>query len=176
MSWTFFQQTVGDIQEQEDIKRGASCVPMWVTGARNRGDRVRMQELEYWVNFTNRVSYERKLTTPCEWAQVKIFNLPKRILKLQVEPEHLDVFLSTVKFVRPRKEHHHKYVHIIIELDNHQIILMTRLYGRFDDSNLGEHFELITIEKYDPTFDYIKYKFKNKYIVQIFKCHFNENQ
>lgn len=163
-------------QKVMDRNRGASYIPAWVTKARLRGDHVRMHELEYWVNYTNRVSLNKKLTSD-EWSQVKIFDLPKKTLKLQVEPEHLDVFLSTVKYVKPRKDPHDKYVHIIIESssDGRLIISINWLYGRFDDSNLSENFELEREEKYD-TFDYAEYKFQNKYAVKIYKCTFNEDQ
>lgn len=60
-----------------DEKRGASWEPLWVDMARRRGERVQMQERDYWINYTNRVSCNRKFTLD-EWQQVKIFNLPKK--------------------------------------------------------------------------------------------------
>lgn len=155
-----------------DERRGATWIPTWVTEARLRGETVRMPEVEYWVNSSNRVPLDIKFG-PTEWPQVKIFNLPKKTLKLQVEPEHLEVFLETIKYVKPRKALHDKYVHIIIESGYHEIIRLNWLYGRFDDANLSENFRLFDTDKSD-TFDYFEYQYKNKYIARVFKCRFGE--
>lgn len=81
-------------QREEEQNEGV-FTPRWVNEARLRGDVVRMLELGYWINYTNPVPLNRKLARD-EWAQVKMFKLPKKTLKLQVDPEHLDVFLSTI--------------------------------------------------------------------------------
>lgn len=161
-------------QEDADKAKGAEYVPNWVNVARYKGDCVRMQEMEYWINFTNRVPYNRKLTSD-EWRQVKIFNLPKKTLKLQVEPEHLEVFLSAVKFVKPRKNRS-KYVEISIETPNgYRIAVLPCLYGRFDDSNISKDF--IFRDKIEMgDYKLMRYKFKNEYDVQISTCDFKENQ
>lgn len=160
--------------ERDDKKRGASYVPSWVNDARCRGDRVRMHEMDYWINYTNRVPYNRKLT-PKEWAQVKIFNLPKKTLGLQVEPKHLDVFLSTVKLIKPRK---YPYSHITlqIDLDEHEVIYLNNLYGRFDDSNSSDDFELIRAREYGDFGLMYEYTFKEKYNITVYQYVFNENK
>lgn len=170
-----FNYNLNESQKKEDKKRGASRIPEWVENARLKNKRVRMQELEYWINYTDRVPYNRKLK-PEEWAQVKIFELPKKTLKLQVAPEHWDVFSSMVKLIKPRKGRC-KYVHLIVYSlsGGFPIINLHRLYGRFDDSNLSKDFELIETTECD-SFNYAEYKFKNKYEVHVYQCYFNENQ
>lgn len=163
-----------EIEGNKDLEKGASNIPGWVNYARLCGDRVRMFELDYWINYTNRVPYNRKLKT-YEWEQVKVFNLPKRSLKLQVEPEHLDVFLSTVKYIKPRKDHRKCVDLSISDLEGNVIIRLINIYGRIDFSNLSEHFELKRAAEY-KTFDEAFYKFKNKYEIYVSNCYFNENQ
>lgn len=158
----------------QDLKKGASFIPDWVHSARCRGNHVRMHELEYWINCTERVSLNKKITGD-GWAQVKIFNLPKNTLKLQAKPEHLDVLLSTVKYMKPRKDYYDKYVHILIELNGERILTLNRLYGRFDDSKLSEDFKLLRKADHEE-FHYFVYIFKSKYNVSIFKCKFDETQ
>lgn len=164
-------------QELEDWKKGASRIPDWVTKARLQDKRVRMQELEYWINYTDRVPYDRKLK-PEEWAQVKIFEMPKRTLKLQVAPEHWDVFESLVKLMKPRK-YYCKYVHFIIYSltdKGFPVIDLHRLYGRIDKSKLNRKDFVMKHRGSYRTFDYAEYTFKNKYEVHVFQCYFNENQ
>lgn len=155
-------------QEKEDRKKGASWIPEWVKLARRRGERVRMHEYEYWINYTHRVPYNRKFTA-VEWTQLKIFDLPKKTLKLQVEPEHLDVFLSTVKLIKPRKAYYMFIDVKIIDLEmGENIIQLTHIYGRFDDSNLNKDFEWKYKAKFS-NFEYVELHFKNKYEIIVYK-------
>lgn len=175
---TFLNYNLCASQEKKDRKRGASHIPKWVNKARLNSECVRMHELDYWINYTNRVSLEKKLDKD-EWSQVKIFTLPKRILKKQVEPEHWDVFLSTVKLMKPRKDNW-KYVHIAVDfyyLGEYipQFIYLRKLYGRFDDSNLSEDFKLIR-NSYHDDYDFVEYYFKNKYTIRVCKCKFIEKK
>lgn len=166
-------KNVCESQKKLDKKKGAHFVPLWVDRDRLKGDHVWMNELEYWVNYTNPVPLDRKLTEH-EWVQVKVFNLPKKTLKLQVDAEHLDVFLSTVKAIKPRRDHH-KNVRIIIKLNEKNIFDSDYLYGRFDHSRLNQHFRLIKEERYG-NFDCLEYKFKNKYYIKISKDFFSPDQ
>lgn len=146
-----------------DEKRGASWEPFWVDKARRRGERVQMLERDYWINYTNRVSYNRVFTDD-EWTQVKIFNLPKKTLKLQVHPVHWDVFLSTAKLIKPRRrDSNYKSVFLQISLNGRFIKIIFSLYGIFDDSNISKDFELL--ETGDAYNDTVLYEYKNAYLI-----------
>lgn len=169
---TFYKQS--ESQRESDLKRGASHIPGWVNFDRLCGESVRMVELDYWINYTNRVPLNRKLSLD-EWKQVKIFNLPKKTLKLQVEPEHLDVFLSTVKCIKPRKNNYNYIILTIYDLEWNEIIRLSHVYGRFVDSYLNEDFKFERAAKHE-SYEYACYIYKNKYEIQVCNCYFNEDQ
>lgn len=87
---------LSESQRKYDGKNGAPYVPAWVELARRKGDTGRMHEMDNWINYTNRVPLNRKLTS-FEWPQVKFFDQPKSTLKKQVEPEHWGNALSLEK-------------------------------------------------------------------------------
>lgn len=168
MNYTYNNYCSCESQEKEDRKKGAAWIPRWVGLARLRGECVRMHEFEYWINYTHRVQYNRKFTVE-EWSQLKIFELPKKTLKLQVEPEHLDVFLSTVKLIKPRKAN---YMFIDVEIIDlgvgKNIIQLGHIYGRFDDSNLNEDFKITYTDKFS-NFEFVELHYKNKYEIYVNK-------
>lgn len=153
-----------DKLDGKDLKNGATYIPNWVTLARRNGDRVRMVEMEYWINYTNKVHNNQKFSKD-EWSQVKVFKLPKKTLKLQIEPEHLDVFLAVTELIKPRKNCF-KYVYITIKLKDRKIIQLDHIYGIFDDSNLNKNFEL---KKENIHKDILEYKFKKTYDICVHK-------
>lgn len=95
--------------------------------------------------------------------------MPKRTLKLQVEPKHLDVFLSTVKLIKPRSNEYFFIDLTIRDLEKEQIIIhLNHIYGRFDESNLSEDFELKYTYK-SSSFDFVRLHFRNKYEIGVCK-------